>query len=307
MSNKIIVVGSSNTDMILKMERIPKPGETIIGGYFSMAAGGKGANQAVAAARAGAEVILIAKLGNDMFGDQAISGFQRDGIDVQHIIRDDRAPSGVALIFVDENGENCIGVASGSNANLSPEDILENKDLIAGSKMLIMQLETPVDTVKIAARIASSNRVPVILNPAPAQALDDEFLKNITILTPNETESEILTGIPAEDPKSIDKIAATLRSKGVKNVLITLGAKGVFVDSSEFKGIVPGFEVEAVDTTAAGDVFNGALAVALSENKSIVDAASFACAAAALACCTLGAQTSAPHRESIEQFLRDHH
>jgi ribokinase len=305
MSKNIVVVGSSNTDMILKMKRIPRAGETLIGGNFSMAQGGKGANQAVSAARAGANVTLIARVGKDMFGEQAIKSFIQDGINVQNVIKDDKAPSGIALIFVDDIGENSIGVASGVNANLSPSDIENAKNVILRSDMMLMQLETPLDTVRTAAQIASSHRVPVILNPAPAQSLDDNLLKNVSILTPNETEAEILTGVEVKDEKSIAECAASLRSKGVKTVLITLSAKGVYVDSFEFTGLVPGFRVSAVDTTAAGDVFNGALAVAIAENRSLNDSAKFACAAAALACCKLGAQASAPSRKEIERFLQE--
>lgn len=303
MNKKIVVVGSSNTDMIIKMARLPKPGETIIGGEFSIEAGGKGANQAVSAARAGANVTFIARVGSDMFGKQAIEGFIQDGIDVKYIIQDERAPSGVALIFVDERGENSIGVASGANAKLSPEDIENTKEIISNSDILLMQLETPIETVKNASMIAASSGVRVILNPAPAQALDEEILKCVSILTPNETEVELLTGVKIDQKKNIEEAADILLSQGIETVLITLGAKGVYVATSELREFVTGFEVEAADTTAAGDVFNGVLAVVLAENKPLVDSARFACAAAALACCKLGAQTSAPTRQEIEEFL----
>ncbi len=303
MSKSIVVIGSSNTDMTIKMACIPKPGETILGGEFSTAAGGKGANQAVSAARAGGQVAFIARVGEDMFGEQSIKGFIQDGIDIEYIIRDRSAPSGVALIFVDEKGENSIAVASGANANLSPADIEAAKDVIAAAGILLMQLEIPVETVKRAAEIARTNEVEVILNPAPAQPLEDEILKNISIITPNEPEAELLTGIKVEDEGGAADAANEILAKGVKKVLITMGSRGVYVAAPDFKGIIPGFRVSAVDTTAAGDVFNGVLAVSLSENKSLYEAVRFSNAAAALSVTKLGAQTSAPHRSEIKSFL----
>ena len=199
MAGKIVVVGSSNTDMILQMEHIPRPGETILGGKFSMAAGGKGANQAVAAARAGGQVTLLARVGRDMFGRQAIEGFRGDGIDVQHVLEDEQAPSGVALIFVAADGENSIGVASGANLCLSPADVQQAADVIADADVLVMQLETPLETVRAAATIAAAHNVPVILNPAPAQPLDDPLLRLVSVLTPNESEAELLTGVRVTD------------------------------------------------------------------------------------------------------------
>ena len=303
MGKPIVVVGSSNTDMIIKTEHIPRPGETILGGEFSIAPGGKGANQAVGAARAGGQVVFIARVGEDMFGDQAVNGFRRDGIVTDAVIRDSTRPSGVALIFVDQKGENSIAVASGANANLSPDDIRRHQDRIIGAEILIMQLETPLPTVRTAAEIASTHGVRVILNPAPAQPLGDELLRHISILTPNETEAEQLTGIPVEDETSAEKAAQALRDKGPAIVLITLGARGVFVVSPEFQGTIPSFPVKPVDTTAAGDIFNGALAVALAEKKPLPEAVRFANAAAALSVTKLGAQTSAPRREEIDAFL----
>ena len=305
MGKSIVVIGSSNTDMILKAARLPKPGETIIGGKFSTAAGGKGANQAVSAARAGGEVTLIARVGDDMFGEEAVQGFTRDGINVDNIIRDKNAPSGVALIFVDKMGENSIGVASGANANLSPDDIRGTENVISAAEILLMQLETPVETVEAATDIAAKHNVRIILNPAPAQELSNEFLKKVSVVTPNETEAELLTGIKVEDEKSAEHASRILSEKGIETVLITLGAEGVYAASPEFNGIIPGFEVDAVDTTAAGDVFNGVLAVSLAEGKSLTEAVRFANAAGALSVMTLGAQTSAPSRMEIESFIKD--
>jgi ribokinase len=305
MTKNIVVVGSSNTDMIIKLERIPRPGETVLGGEFSIAPGGKGANQAVSAARAGGNVVFIARVGDDIFGEKAVKGFIQDGINVNYIIPDKNAPSGVALIFVDKKGENSIAVAPGSNANLSPDDIKKASDVMAESLIMLIQLEIPIETVKTAVEVAYENKVSVILNPAPAQQLDDDLLKKIDIITPNETEVEILTGIKIEDGKSIEKAGNMLLEKGIKTVLITIGKRGVYIISKDFKGIIPSFDVKPVDTTAAGDVFNGVLAVALSENMSLKDAVRFSNAAAALSVTKLGAQTSAPFRAEIDSFLRE--
>ena len=303
MAGKIVVAGSSNTDMILQMDHIPQPGETILGGQFTMAAGGKGANQAVAAARAGGQVTFLARVGADMFGRQAVEGFRRDGIDVRYVLEDEQAPSGVALIFVAANGENSIGVASGANLCLSPADVQQAASAIQDASALVMQLETPLETVRAAARIAAAKRVPVILNPAPAQPLDDALLALVTVLTPNESEAELLTGVPVADVAAAARAAEVLRSRGVAQVIITLGARGAWVASAAFQGLVPAFPVQPVDTTAAGDVFNGALAVAMSEQRPLEQAVRFACAAAALSVQKLGAQPSAPPRAEIERLL----
>jgi len=289
--------------MIIQAVRIPRPGETILGGQFSMAAGGKGANQAVAAARAGGRVTFIARVGRDMFGEQAIKGFVEDGIDVQHVLRDPQAASGVALIFVAADGENSIGVASGANGRLSPEDVRRAADVISSADVVIMQLETPLETVRAAAELAAGESVRVILNPAPAQPLKDDLLKLVSVLTPNESEAELLTGIKVDSEAKAGQAAQALRDKGIEMVIITLGARGVFVSSPGMVGMVPGFEVKAVDTTAAGDVFNGALAVALAEALPLSDALRFANAAAALSVTRLGAQPSAPTRADIEALL----
>ncbi|HUT63941.1 MAG TPA: ribokinase [Anaerolineae bacterium] len=304
MDKNIVVIGSSNTDMIIKMSRIPKPGETVLGGEFSIAAGGKGANQAVSAARAGGKVVFIARVGEDMFGEQAVKGFVQDGIDTENIVRDKNAPSGVALIFVDKDGENSIAVASGANANLSPADIAASRNVIASASIILMQLEIPIETVKAVIEIAREHEAKLILNPAPAQPLGDEILRHISIITPNESEAELLTGIKVMDEQGAERAADALLAKGIQTVLITLGARGVYVADSDFKGIIPGFSVNAEDTTAAGDVFNGVLAVSLAENKSLIEAVRFSNAAAALSVTKLGAQTSAPYREDIEMFLK---
>lgn len=301
--SKIVVVGSSNTDMIIQLDKIPVPGETVLGGEFSIAAGGKGANQAVAAARAGGNITFIACVGDDMFGNQAVEGFIGDGINVEYIKRVENAASGVALIFVEKGGENSIAVASGANANLHPEDITDLKQVITQAQILVMQLEIPIDTVTRAAQLAHEAGVKVILNPAPAQPLDDELLKMISIITPNEIEAELLTNIKVEDEISAGNAADVLLGKGIGSVLITLGARGVLLATGEKRELIPGFEVDVVDTTAAGDVFNGVLAVGLAENKPFDEAIRFANAAAALSVTKLGAQPSAHSREEIDFFL----
>ena len=306
MSKKpIIVVGSSNTDMIIKLERIPLPGETILGGEFVTAAGGKGANQAVGTARAGGQVTFIARVGADMFGDQAVAGFIREGINTDHVLRDKSRPSGVALIFVAKDGENSIAVAGGANGGLSPADVRQAKNVFVGAGMLVMQLETPLATVQAAADLATKAGVRVILNPAPAQPLPDKLLKKISIITPNETEAELLTGIKVDSDAGAAKAADKLLARGVKTVIITLGSRGAFVAGEGVAELVPGFKVKAVDTTAAGDTFNGALAVALVEGQTLGHAVRFANAAAAISVTRLGAQTSVPTRKEIEKLLNN--
>jgi ribokinase len=300
---RILVIGSSNTDMIIKLGRIPQPGETILGGEFTTAAGGKGANQAVAAARAGGEVTFVARVGRDMFGEKAVAGFVQDDINVKHVTRDPVAPSGVALIFVAKDGENSIAVAGGANGRLSPSDVKKARAAIAGASVVVMQLETPLATVMAAAELAARAKVPIILNPAPARALPGKLLKLVSILTPNETEAELLTGIAVTNEATAAKAAKKLRARGVQTVILTLGARGAFVATASTEKLVPGFRVKAVDSTAAGDVFNGALAEALGEGRALLEAVRFANAAAAISVTRLGAQPSAPYRKEIELLL----
>jgi len=300
----IVVLGSSNTDMIIRVPRIPRAGETLLGGEFLTAAGGKGANQAVGAARAGGKVALIARVGSDTFGDQAIAGLRRDGVDVSYVFRDKFAASGVALIFVAKEGENSIAVAGGANAKLAPADVRKAARVIRSAAWLVAQLETPLATVIAAAEAAVKAGVPVILNPAPARPLPNSLLKLISILTPNETEAELLTGIEVNDEAAAAKACARLRSRGVRTVILTLGPRGAFLAEANRQQLVPGFKVKAVDSTAAGDIFNGALSVALAEGKTLLDAVRFANAAGALSVTRLGAQPSAPTRADVEKFLR---
>ena len=300
---KIVVVGSSNTDMVIRTPALPRPGETVLGGEFFMAPGGKGANQAVAAARAGGEVHFVARVGNDVFGRQSLDGFLRDGIHVGHVFLDKTAPSGVALIIVGPDGENSIAVASGANSRLSADDIAKARPLIASADIVVTQLESPLETVREAVEAAASAGVRVLLNPAPARALGEDILRRVAYLTPNETETEILTGMTLIKKSDLAKAADVLLAKGVKAVLITLGAKGVYVATAEKKEIVPAYKVIPVDTTAAGDAFNGALAVAVAEGRPLVEAARFANAAAALSTTRMGAQPSLPMRDEIERSL----
>jgi len=306
MKPRIVVIGSSNTDMIIQAPRIPAPGQTVLGGRFSTAAGGKGANQAVAAARAGAQVTLVARVGDDAFGRQALSGFERDHIDTRFVVRDEQAPSGVASIIVDDHGQNAITVAPGANANLSPRDVARAAKAISAADAVLLQLEIPLDTVRAAIEIACEQNVRVILNPAPACVLPDEMLRGVDVLTPNEIEAGMLTGSEVGDEAAdAARAAVLLRGRGAGTVIVTLGPRGVIVEGPDHGGHIGAFAVEAVDTTAAGDVFNGALAVALAEGRSLPDACRWACAAAALSVQCLGAQPSAPTREAIERFLAD--
>jgi len=303
MNKRILVIGSSNTDMIIRLGRLPRPGETVLGGAFAMAAGGKGANQAVAAARAGGCVTFIACVGRDVFGERAVQGFRQDGIDVDWVVRDPRHPSGVALIFVGAEGQNSIAVASGANARLTPTHVRRARRLFADAAALVMQLETPLATVQAAAAQAADAGVPVILNPAPAQSLPRRLLRLVTVLTPNETEAERLSGMTIANDQTAAKAAAELLAQGPRVVVITLGSRGALVATAEGCQVVPAFPVRAVDTTAAGDVFNGAFAVAWSEGCPLVEAVRFANAAAALSVTRLGAQPSAPARRAIVRLL----
>jgi ribokinase len=305
MSNKkIVVVGSSNTDMTIRLAHLPKPGETEIGGDFSMAAGGKGANQAVGAARAGGSVTLVARVGDDMFGNKAIAGYAKDHINADFVFQDAKAKSGVALIFVGKkSGENSIAVASGANSLLSIADVQKAEKVIAEAGILILQLETPLATVEAAAALAFKAGVRIILNPAPAQRLPDKLLKQISIFTPNEVEAEFFTGIKVSNTADAARAADKLMAKGIETVIITLGARGSFVANKDVKKLVPSFKVKPIDTTGAGDIYNGALAVALAEGKSILEAARHANAAGAISTTVLGAQPSAPTRKDIEAFL----
>lgn len=302
MKPTILIVGSSNTDMVIKADHLPAAGETILGGVFFMNPGGKGANQAVAAARLGGSVTFICKTGNDIFGRQSVQLFEDEGINTSYLVSDPKHPSGVALITVDKKAENCIVVASGANAELNPGDLYKAQGAIENTMIVLMQLEIPLDTVTYIAETAVRSGVKVVLNPAPARELPDELLSNISIITPNKTEAEMLSGIIINDIPSAKEAAMIIKDKGVETVIITLGPKGALILEGGAFTHIAAMKVDAVDTTAAGDVFNGALVVALSENKDILEATAFACKAAAISVTRLGAQASAPFKKELGTF-----
>jgi len=301
MKNKIVVLGSSNTDMVIKSERLPVPGETILGGTFLMNAGGKGANQAIAASRLGGDVTFICKTGNDLFGNKSVELYKKENINTEFIFTDAELPSGVALITVDDNGENCIVVASGANFSLNKSDVDQAKDAIVNAGLLLMQLETPIDTVLYAAKIAKKHGVKVFLNPAPAQPIPSELISQLYMITPNKTEAESLSGIKVADWKSAKRAADKICELGVSVVVITLGSMGTLVkDGDQYYEIPVPVKVDAVDTTAAGDTFCGALCVGISEGLDIPDAVRFANNAAGISVTRMGAQSSIPYRKELD-------
>ena len=265
----IVVIGSSNTDMVVNVGHIPQEGETVLGSGFSIHKGGKGANQAVAAARLGGDVTYIANIGNDEFGDNAISSYEKECINTDHIYRDGNT-SGVALIMVsDESGKNCIAVSPESNNLLSPQNVSDKSEIIKNADVVLVQLETPIETVEKIAQIISDTSTTFILNPAPGRALSDELLSRVDVITPNETEAEILTGVKVTDESTASKAAKILCEKGVATTIITRGSQGAYIYSKNHSQLVPAKKVKAVDTTAAGDTFNGALAKCIVSGESI--------------------------------------
>ena len=294
-NHNILVVGSSNTDMVVKTNHLPRPGETVLGGTFFMNPGGKGANQAVAVARLGGQVSFICKTGSDIFGHQSQQLFEEEGIDPKN-------PSGVALITVDAHAENCIVVASGANANLLPSDLAKSEEAIEKADLILMQLEIPMDTVEFVAKMASKKNKRVILNPAPAQTLSATLLRHLYMITPNETEAEMISGVKITDEVSAKKAAQVIMEMGVQNVIVTLGSKGALIYCDSMVDMVPAIKVEAVDTTAAGDIFNGALTVALAEGRDLREAVRFACKASAISVTRVGAQSSVPYRNEVDIF-----
>ncbi len=307
MSNKIIVVGSSNTDLIIKVPEIPRPGETLLGGDFMTFPGGKGANQAVAAARAGGEVDFIASVGDDSYGMEALRGYRQDHIHTENIKVCEGVPSGIAMITISDQGENAIVVASGANAELYPKDLEKAALSFQDADVMLIQLEIPMDTVQKAVDLGHQLNTRVILNPAPAAELPDHLLHRVSIITPNETEAARLTGIEVMNERNAARASEALHERGVETVIITLGALGAYLSDkrSGIRKMVPGFKVRAVDTTAAGDVFNGQLAVSLAEGRPLDLAVQEAHAAAALSVCKLGAQSSIPYREETASFLQE--
>ena len=300
--NPILVIGSSNTDMVVKTTHFPTPGQTVLGGQFFMFPGGKGANQAVAAAKLGGQVTFITKLGKDIFGDESLAGFQQTGMDTRYIQRDQHAPSGVALITVNEKGENHIVVAPGANHALSAADLDLGELAFLQSEWILMQLEIPIDTIVYAANKAQKLGKRIVLNPAPAMALPEELFSKLFLFTPNETEAGFYTGVHVTDMDSARKAATILLKKGIRNVVITMGSKGAYFTNAAEELLIPTPVVNAVDTTAAGDVFNGALCVALAEEMTWKEALTWACKAAAFSVTRMGAQSSTPTRMELDRF-----
>ncbi len=302
-AGNLVVLGSINADHILNLETFPTPGETVTGNQYQVAFGGKGANQAVAAGRSGANIAFIACTGDDDTGERVRKQLASDNIDIAHVSVVAGESTGVALIFVNAEGENVIGIHAGANAALTTERVEAQRGIIAGAEALLMQLESPVESVLAAAKIAHENHTSVVLNPAPARVLSDELLALVDIITPNETEAEKLTGIRVENDDDAARAALALHEKGIGTVIITLGSRGVWASVNGEGRRVPGFKVKAIDTIAAGDTFNGALVTALLEGKAMDDAIRFAHAAAAIAVTRKGAQPSVPWRKEIDEFL----
>lgn len=298
---KVIVIGSSNTDMVVRSEHLPRPGETVLGGGFMMAGGGKGANQAVAVAKMGHPVVFAAAVGKDIFGEEAVARYKSYGIDTTYIVRKD-APSGVALILVDASAQNSISVALGANNELMLEDVMPALDIVEEGDIVLLQLEIPMSTVEACIGVAAAKGARVILNPAPAAKVGTAALSKLYLITPNQTEAEILTGVEVNDEASAVKAAEALCALGVKKVVITLGSEGALLYEDGKAEIIPARKVEAVDTTAAGDVYNGAMCAALAEGMSLRESLRFATKASAISVSRVGAQPSIPSRTEVDNF-----
>lgn len=301
----IAVIGSINTDMVIRSSQIPMSGQTLMGHSFMTTGGGKGANQAVAAVRLGGEVSLIAKIGTDTFGKMSLENFKKEGIHTEHVYTDKNAPSGVAFIVVDDKGENSIVVAPGANAGLNEKDIRNAEDVIAKADIILLQLEIPMTTVAEAISLAKKHNRMVMLNPAPAAPIPEEILRSVDIIVPNQSETKMLTGITVNDIAAAQQACDVLHSKGVSTVIITMGEQGAYHSSENFKGLVGGFNAgKTVDTVAAGDTFCGGLAIAVAEGKTLQQGVQFANAAAALSVTKAGAQASIPSRTEVESLLK---
>lgn len=297
----IIVVGSMNMDLVVQAPHLPAPGETLLGSQFQTFPGGKGANQAVAATRLGARVHMIARVGEDGFGQALIDNLRADGVDTTYITKDPNAPTGTALITLDQAGENTIVVVPGANSCLSPKDVLAAESIFEGARLLLLQLEIPLATVKQAIELAHKHGLQVILNPAPAIDLEAELLRTVDYLIPNETELQRLTGM-----EDFQTAADLLHDLGVANLVVTLGGDGVYLVYDSHKIHLPAYPVAVVDTVAAGDAFVGGFAAALIEGQSILSATSFGNASAALAVTRKGAQPSLPTHDEVVAFLVEH-
>lgn len=302
----VLVVGSANMDMVVMCPRFPQPGETILAQDFGMFPGGKGANQAVACAKLGGHVCFLGKMGSDPFRDRLVAALERDGVRLDGLLTDDEAPTGVALITVDGQGQNEIVVASGSNMRLTPEDLDAHSALFAEAAVVLVQLEIPLETVARAVELARTHGATVILNPAPAQAIPDSILQGVDYITPNQTEASQLAGLPADGRFSAESAAQELVNRGARHVITTIGEEGALLVSSSGTEHFPAVQVHAVDTTAAGDAFNGALAYALADGLPLPEAIRLANAVAGYAVTQHGAQTSMPGREELHTFLQEH-
>lgn len=304
--SRIIVIGSINTDMVVRSSQLPLPGQTVMGHSFMTTGGGKGANQAVAAARLGADVSLIARIGSDAFGEMSIENFKKENISTANIYIDSDAPSGVAFIVVDDRGENIIVVAPGANATLNAKDIQDAEDVIKTAGIVLFQLEIPMRTVAEGIRLAKKHNRMVMLNPAPAAPIPEEILHSVDLITPNQTEALTLTGIAVDDAVTARGACDIFHGMGILTVIITMGEQGAYISSDTYKGLIPGFNAgKVVDTVAAGDTFCGGLAIAIAEGKSLRYAVQFANAAAALSVTKAGAQASIPGRAEVINLLRD--
>ena len=302
--NRLVVLGSVNADHVLRVPHFPRPGETLTGHSYQVVPGGKGANQAVAAARLGAAVSFIARIGDDAIGRQMKTGFANDGIDVSAVELDDKLPTGIAIIYVSDEGENSIGLSTEANGALDIAMVKRHEAMIAGAHTLLLQLEVPLESVFEAAKLARSHGTRVVLNPAPAQPLSADLLALVDLITPNQTEAELLTGVKVSDEASAAEAAARFHQMGIADVMITLGSQGVYCSNAEQQALIPGFRVEAVDTTAAGDTFNGALLAAELAGADFHSAVRFAHGAAALSVTRFGAQSSIPGKQEVDTFLQ---
>jgi len=303
MKENILVVGSANMDMVVRTDSFPRPGETLLGKKFQTFPGGKGANQAVGAAKLGAKTKFISKMGKDQFADELIENLKSCSVCVENILIDESESTGLAIILVNKEGENEIVVISGTNMKLTPEEIESKKELFSQSKILLLQLEIPVETIIKAKELALQNSMTVILNPAPACKLDDLIYEGLDYLTPNETELEILSGKSVNSIDEVKLAAHCMLDKGVKNVIVTLGDKGSMLINKEKAQLFEPYKVEVVDTTAAGDAFNAGLAYSLSKDIAIEDAIRFSNAVAASAVTKMGAQSSMPELSEVKSLL----